>query len=184
MTLTPKRLLIAAVLAASGALAIAQAPAPSSQPAAGEASAARPGPGGKRMDPAQMQQRMAERRAQRLAALKSDLKLTPAQEGAWNQFVAAGRPPAMGQRGPMMDRAQMAQLTTPQRLDLMDKRMAERQAHMKQRSDAVKTFYAQLTPEQQKTFDSRPMRGGRGEGRMHGGGMHGHMHGGPGMMGR
>ena len=90
----------------------------------------------------------------------------------------------MGQRGPMMDRAQMAQLTTPQRLDLMDKRMAERQAHMKQRSDAVKTFYAQLTPEQQKTFDSRPMRGGRGEGRMHGGGMHGHMHGGPGMMGR
>ncbi len=184
MTLTPKRLLIAAVLAASGALAIAQAPAPANQPAAGEASAARPGPGGKRMDPAQMQQRMAERRAQRLAALKSDLKLTPAQEGAWNQFVAASQPPAMGQRGPMMDRAQMAQLTTPQRLDLMDKRMAERQTHMKQRSDAVKTFYAQLTPEQQKTFDSRPMRGGRGEGRMHGGGMHGHMHGGPGMMGR
>jgi len=88
----------------------------------------------------------------------------------------------MGQRGPMMDRAQMSQLTTPQRMELMDKRMAERQAQMKQRSDAVKAFYAQLTPEQQKTFDSRPMRGGPGgPGGMHGGGHH---HGGPGMMGR
>ena len=50
MTQTPKRLLIAAMLAASGAFAMAQAPAPATQPAAGEASAVRPGPGGKRMD--------------------------------------------------------------------------------------------------------------------------------------
>ncbi len=50
---------------------------------------------------------------------------------------------------------------------------------MKQRGDAVKTFYAQLTPEQQKVYDERAMRGGRGEGQR-GGGRHGHHGMGPG----
>ena len=56
---------------------------------------------------------------------------------------------------------------------MMEKRMAERQAHMKQRGEAVKAFYAQLTPEQQKVFDERGMRHGKGEGR-HGGHRGGH----------
>lgn len=175
MTQHPKRLFVAALLAATGAIAVAQSPAPVA-PAAGDSTTQqRAAPGERRgaRDPAQMQQRMAERHAQRMADLKAQLKITPAQEGAWNQFAAASQPPAMGP-GPRMDRAEFDKLTTPQRIDLMEKRMAERQAQMKQRGDAVKTFYAQLTPEQQKTFDSRALRGGPGEGRRggwgHGGG--------------
>ena len=192
MNPTPKRLWIAALLAASGAVAIAQSPA---QPAAGEqppraasAEVRRAAP----RDPAQWQQRMAERHAQRLAQLKTALKLSAAQEGAWNQFVAASQPPAL--RTPPA-RPDFAQLSTPERIDLMQQQMAERQAQMKQHGDAVKTFYAQLTPEQQKTFDNQPMRGPRGAGPRHGphgggwGGYGGYGGygcgwGGPGMMGR
>ena len=72
MTRTPKNLLIAAVLAATGAFAVAQAPAPAA-PAAGEASSVQQRG---RMDPAQFQQRMEqrqqrmqERRTQRMADL-------------------------------------------------------------------------------------------------------------------
>ena len=173
MTQHPKRLFLAGLLAASlGSVAIAQnAPqAAAAQPAAGEAS------GRARMDPAQRQQRMAEHHAKRQAELKAQLKLTPAQEGAWNQYTAAMQPPA---KGPRMDRAEFDKLTTPQRIDRMQQRSAERQAQMKQRGDAVKAFYAQLTPEQQKVYDERAMRGGRGEGQR-GGGRHGHHGMGPG----
>lgn len=173
MTQHPKRLFLAGLLAASlGSVAIAQnAPqATAAQPAAGEAS------GRARMDPAQRQQRMAEHHAKRQAELKAQLKLTPAQEGAWNQYTAAMQPPA---KGPRMDRAEFDKLTTPQRIDRMQQRSAERQAQMKQRGDAVKAFYAQLTPEQQKVYEERAMRGGRGEGQR-GGGRHGHHGMGPG----
>lgn len=161
MTQHPKRLFLAGLLAASlGSVAIAQnAPqATAAQPAAGEAS------GRARMDPAQRQQRMAEHHAKRQAELKAQLKLTPAQEGAWNQYTAAMQPPANAQRrGPRMDRAEFDKLTTPQRIDRMEQFAAERQAQMKQRGDAVKAFYAQLTPEQQKLYDDRAMRGGKGK---------------------
>lgn len=174
MSLQPKRLLLATLLAASGAFAIAQtaAPAAPAQPAAGT-SAQRAGPGdrSKRMDPAQWEQRRAERHAQHLTELKGQLKLSPAQEGAWSAYAAAMQPPANAQH-PRMDRAEFDKLTTPQRIDRMQQFADERQAQMKQRGDAVKAFYAQLTPEQQKTYDERAMpRGGR-----HGGG-HMHRHG-------
>ena len=176
MTRTPKNLLIAAVLAATGAIAVAQAPAPVA-PAAGDSATqqrAAPGERRERMDPAQRQQRMAEHHAKRQAELKAQLKLTPAQEGAWNQYTSAMQPPA---KGPRMDRAEFDKLTTPQRIDRMQQRSAERQAQMKQRGDAVKAFYAQLTPEQQKVYDERAMRGGRGDGHR---GRHGHHGMGPG----
>ena len=164
MTPQPTRLFLATVLAASAATAFAQAPAPA-QPAAGEAAttqrAAQPERRA-RMDPAQRQQRMAERHAQRMADLKAQLKLTPAQEGAWTAYAAAMQPPAdrMAQR-PRMNRDEFAQLTTPQRIDRMEQFAAERHARMKQRGDAVKAFYAQLTPEQQKLYDERALRGGK-----------------------
>jgi hypothetical protein len=54
-------------------------------------------------------------------------------------------------------------LTTPQRLDRMQARMAERQARVAQHADAVKRFYAQLSPSQQRAFDALHQgRGGHG----------------------
>ena len=72
----------------------------------------------------------------------------------------------------------------------MNNRMRELRArHTAQadkRDEAVKTFYAALSPEQQKTFDAEFHRQGPGKhrgGRDHGG-MHGHHHGPDGHGGR
>ena len=127
---------------------------------------------------AKMQKHMAERQAQ----LKAALKLAPEQEAGWNAFVARTAPePHMGGK----DGAQhedWSKLTTPERLDKMQARHAERSEHMAKRIDATKSFYATLTPEQQKTFDSQSMRGFQRAGMQHGGehemGKHGHKHGG------
>ena len=153
--------LLATLLAATGTWSVAQtAPAPTASPAA-TAQAAQPD--GTRA------QRWAERRAQHQEQLKAALKLSPAQEGAWSTYTAAMQPPT--QRPARMDRAEMAQLTTPQRIERMQAAQAERQQFMNQRLDAVKAFYAQLTPEQQKVYDQQSLRRGHGK----------HMHGGPGM---
>ena len=122
-----------------------------------------------------MQKRMAERQAQ----LKETLKITPAQEAAWNAFVARTAPePRMGRD---VSREDWAKLPTPQRLDKMQALKAERDARMDKRIDATKSFYAALTPEQQKVFDSQRhsgfqragMQGERGMmGKHHHGGHH------------
>ena len=161
MVFAPKPVLIATLLAATGAAAMAQTPPPPPAaapgapvvPAAGEAA---PGARPAWRDPAAREKRMAEHHAKRLAELKAALKLTAAQEGAWNTFTAATQPPARGERPPM-DREAFKNLTTPQRIDLMEQRSAEHQARMKQRGDATKAFYAQLSAEQQKVFDQRAM---------------------------
>jgi len=123
-----------------------------------------------KMDPAKMQARMDKRHA----ALKAQLKLTPAQEPAWTAFTASHTPPAgmMGQPAAMAD---MAKLPTPERIDKMKEmraqRMGEMTTAMDKRGEATKVFYAALTPEQQKVFDTHAMQGpGKGK------------HGGKGMM--
>jgi protein CpxP len=120
-----------------------------------------------------MQKHMAERQAK----LKTELKLTPEQEAAWTAFVAGtGHAPRMAGKGGARHE-EMAKLTTPERIDKMMAMHAERSAQMAQRMQAVKSFYAALTPEQQKTFDGQRMGGFQrtgmkgGEHRM---GHHGH----------
>ncbi len=116
-------------------------------------------------------ERMQARIAQRLAALKVRLGLAPQQEGAWETFAAAMQPThdALSRRAAMRaDRNDT--LTTPERIDRMRARRSERDAAMDQRFDATKAFYAQLSAEQQKTFDEnaqRDRRMGR-HGRHHG----------------
>lgn len=121
----------------------------------------------------------AEYRAKHMAALKSDLKLTAAQEPAWTTFTTSMQP---GERTARLDRQGMDQLTTPERIDRMRALRAQHAAEADRRGEATKTFYAALTPEQQKTFDAKAHRGGhrmggmkRGEGG--GEGRHGHHHG-------
>jgi hypothetical protein len=172
-------LLGSAALASSGAFAQAPAAttpssaAPTAATAPVDASAA-PKAQHKRMDPAQRMERMKEHRAKRLAALKDKLKLTSAQEGAWSSFTEASQPPAGAARPQRMDRAEFAKLTTPQRLEHMQARQAERSARFAKRAEATKTFYAALTPEQQKTFDAETAKfAGHGH-RFHRGGHEGH----------
>ena len=95
------------------------------------------------------QQRMAERQAH----LKTMLSITAEQEPAWNAFVARTTPePRVDRSG---ERQAMAQLTTPERLDKMQARQAERAAAMSSRIAATRSFYSALTPDQQKRFDSQ-----------------------------
>ncbi|MDO9250287.1 Spy/CpxP family protein refolding chaperone [Hydrogenophaga sp.] len=132
-----------------------------------------------------MQKRMAERQAQ----LKDTLKITPAQEAAWNAFVARTAPEPRMARS--QSREDWAKLTTPERLDKMQALKAERDARMGKRIDATKSFYAALTPEQQKVFDTQRhggfqragMQGERGMMGKHGHGGHHHRMGGMGGMG-
>lgn len=119
-----------------------------------------------------MHQRMADKMAKREADLKAALKLTAAQEAAWGTFTNAMKPPAMGGKS-RPNREEMAQLTTPQRLEKMQTMKAERDAYMAQRIEATKAFYATLTPEQQKVFDAQAHgKGGHGHGDKGGRGMH------------
>jgi len=128
-----------------------------------------------RPDAARMEQfraRMQERMAQRLGELKAKLAVTPAQEGAWNAWTSALKP-TPHQRP---DRAEIAALTTPERIDRMRAMRAQRNADMDKRMDATKTFYAQLNAEQKKTFDAESLKFLGGKGGHHGHG-HGHGHG-------
>ena len=167
-------LVLASVIALSTAGASLAQPAPGPAPAA-------PGAEGRRWerpDPAQM----AERHAEKLRAI---LQLRPDQEPALRALVDAMKPdPAEMQRREAergaRDQAR-PQLTTPQRLDRMQARLAERQAQFARRADAIKRFYAQLNPAQQRAFDALPMMGGHHHGG-HEGGMGGeHEHGPHGM---
>ena len=98
---------------------------------------------------------------QRAAALKARLKLSAEQEGAWNTYIAAMKPPAQ----PLLpSRAEIAKLSTPERLDRMRELRKQREAEFDQRDAATRTFYGTLSAEQKKIFDDntgRPFRDGR-----------------------
>lgn len=116
----------------------------------------------------------AEHRAKRQAQLHDALKLNASQEQAWNAFVASMKP---AERAKRPDRAAWASLSAPARMEQMIERSKQRTAAMESRLAALKTFYAVLTPEQQKVFDQQAKYGKRGH-RFHGGHRgHAKMHG-------
>ncbi|HET6970002.1 MAG TPA: Spy/CpxP family protein refolding chaperone [Phenylobacterium sp.] len=120
---------------------------------------------------------------QHLEDLKIVLRLRPDQEAALQAFAAAHHPPEMGEMHDRMFGGPEAKpMSTPERLDEMAKHEAAMAAEHQKMAQALKTFYAALSPDQQKVFDAlQRLQGPHG---MHGGhGMHMMMMGGPGMMG-
>ncbi len=119
----------------------------------------------------EMVQKMHERHLvqfdQQQAALKKQLNLTPAQEPLWETFIQTVRPLAPVK--PPFDRAQMreiAQLPAPQRAQKMlalheaqhDAMLVQVKSHI----EGMSVFYAQLSAEQQKTFDQVTLKHQRG----------------------
>jgi len=101
------------------------------------------------------------------AELKARLKLRADQEAAWTAFTSAIKPPATPPARP--DRAELAQLNTPERLDRLETLHQQRAQAMSQRHQATKAFYAALDAEQQKVFDAETQRlMGSGPGPDHG----------------
>ena len=102
--------------------------------------------------------RWEDRRAAHRAELKERLALTADQEAAWNTFTESAQP---GPRHPGIDRKAMREefekLRTPERLDRMQAMSDMRRVRMAERAGAIKTFYAQLSPEQQRVFDAEAM---------------------------
>jgi len=125
----------AIVMTGAAAGVLAQDGPPGVPPSVGFGQGGPGGPGGRGGPPS------PEMRAQMLT---ERLNLRPDQQAALQTFLQASQPPQRGQL-----RAQR-QMTTPERLD-------QQLAEMRQRVDATKRFYAQLTPEQKQTFDSTPM---------------------------
>ena len=170
MSFLQHRIAAAAVLAALALPVLAQ-PAPSDAPAAGA-------PAQQARKPGDLQERHQARMAQRANAFKAQLKLTPEQEPAWTAFMAAMQP---AQRTTRLDPADMEKRTTPERIDRMRALRAQHAAEADRRGEATKTFYAALTPEQQKTFDSRGQnmrgKGGQRSDWGHDNGRHGGMRG-------
>ena len=103
-----------------------------------------------------MREHMSERHARHLADLKAKLKLEAGQEAAWKTFADTMQGPLAPPVRP--ERASLDKLTTPERIDQMQALHAQRDAEMKKRGDATKTFYAGLNAEQKKTFDAETAR--------------------------
>ena len=113
----------------------------------------------------QMQEMRKERMENWAAKFKQQLQLTPAQEGAWSTYMEAMK---------------LRALPTPERLRALREQHA---ADADRRGEATKAFYGQLTPAQQKTFDTQSLRwmeGMRGKGMHHPDHQGGPRHGGPG----
>lgn len=105
---------------------------------------------------------MADRHARHLTDLKAKLKLDAAQEPAWTAFAQTLQAP-MSQTA-RLDRAALASLTTPERLDLMKVRQAARDGEVRKRVEATKAFYATLEPVQKKIFDTETAQAMHGMG--------------------
>lgn len=145
-------LITASLLTAMGGAAFAQtAPNAAQGPMAG-ASAPKSGMH------EHMRDRMTARHAKHMNELKTKLKLDAQQEGAWKTFAESMQPPAMGAGAGWPERAAMAKMTTPERVDQMQAWHTRMEGEMKKRGDAAKSFYAVLNPEQKKVFDAETAR--------------------------
>jgi len=93
----------------------------------------------------------AERTAKRQAALHDKLGLSTMQEAAWKTFTDK-----LQALTPTAPAAALAVATTaPERADRMVASLQNAQQRAATRAQAVKEFYAVLSPEQQKIFDSQ-----------------------------
>jgi Spy/CpxP family protein refolding chaperone len=99
----------------------------------------------------------------RLSGLKSELKITAAQESAWKAFADQTKQQAEAMQAWMTSAQSSAPATAPERLELRNQIMKKRQEQMEKATVAFKDLYAVLTPEQKALADQHfGMMGGRG----------------------
>lgn len=101
-----------------------------------------------------MHSQRAAQHAKHLGELKSKLNLSAGQESAWQTFEQSMQAPDHKLRP---DRAAFEKMTTPERIDQMQAMKTQRDVVMNKRAESVKTFYAQLSAEQQKVFDAQSL---------------------------
>lgn len=100
----------------------------------------------------------------RLAAARTELKITPAQEAAWGAYAAVVQRQAEQReatRSEMRSKMTDPKTTEAERATLRDAAFKAREAHIAERNAAYKDLQAVLTPEQ-RTLADRWQPGGRG----------------------
>lgn len=100
-----------------------------------------------------------QHQADRQTQLKNQLKLSAQQEAAWHALLNETANLPLHRRG--AERENLSTLSTPERLDRLQARQAERQAQqqaqMARRFASIKRFYAELSSEQKQVFDNQGM---------------------------
>lgn len=91
----------------------------------------------------------------RLSGLKSDLKITPTQETAWQAYAGKAKQQAEAMQAWMTTMQGGTQASAPERLALRTEMMKKRQEQMEAMTSALKDLYAVLTPEQKAIADQR-----------------------------
>ena len=159
---SPKVLLVAAILIASANAVLAQtstsSPAATGTPAAqGMPMGSMPGSSGgmPMMGMMQMTGSMADHVEGRIAFLKTELKITDAQQPLWNAVGDAMRASAkdMAAMMPMMQSMIQPSGTLPEKLAGREKVMTAHLAALRKLKSAIDPLYAALSDEQKKTAD-------------------------------
>lgn len=101
-----------------------------------------------------MQKHMQERMEKHRAMVHDQLKITADQETAWKTFIESTSQHMQKMMGERPDHHVHETLSAPAMLEKQLERSKEHVTMMQKQLDALKTFYAVLTPEQQKTFDA------------------------------
>lgn len=155
-----KPVLFALALGFAGAAQAADPPMADAPPAPATATAAMPmkmdSMGGGMMDMAGMH--CMGLTDARLAALKTDLNITPGQERAWTRFVVAikAAAPPMSHpmaTGPKPGAGMMMGQSLPDRLAHHEAMMKTHLKHLQKIRAAITGLYAALTPEQRAAAD-------------------------------
>jgi periplasmic protein CpxP/Spy len=92
----------------------------------------------------------AQHEQEMMTDLHTVLRIRPEQEEAFQAFAASMHPPDGGP--PEME--DLEHLTTPELIDRLNARHAAHDADERRRGQAVKRFYAALSPEQRQVFDA------------------------------
>lgn len=101
----------------------------------------------------------------RNAYLKSELKISAAQESAWKAYAEQAKQQAEAMQALRTTAQGSAQATAPERLEFRNQLMKKRQELMEKSTAAFKDLYAVLSPEQKALADQHAgfgMMGGRG----------------------
>jgi protein CpxP len=148
MTMKSNRAIIAGIVAGvSLAVAAFTSAQPLSGMGAGFGGGMRMGPGHgpiTGVDPAAIDSRLGD--------LKAQLKITPAQESAWQAFTGAAKQQAAGMQA-LRARMQEGAGTAPERMGRRTELMQQRGAAMTTMTNAFGALYAVLTPEQKNIAD-------------------------------
>jgi hypothetical protein len=99
----------------------------------------------------------AQAQTTNLRALHDALHLTPDEEPAWNDYQAVASPSAQAQQRRHSAAQLFPGLTAPRRIDLVEAEMQQDLADLHRQGEALKRFYARLSPAQQRTFDAQTL---------------------------